>query len=241
VTIEDRLEPAEIAADRELAQLFDASAASAELRLASFPAFVRHRYLARFLGLYEIFRHVVPVKGSVIECGVFQGGSLLAWAKLARILDGGNMRRHIYGFDTFTGFPQNGATAELKARFATAGGLAEVRRLVETFQRNELPDQPDMITLIPGDAVHTIPDFVARHPHLVVALLFLDFDLYEPTAIALRHLLPRMPRGAVIAFDELDDPDWPGESQAVLDEIGLRNLRLRRVPFDATVSFAVLD
>jgi hypothetical protein len=98
-----------------------------------------------------------------------------------------------------------------------------------------------MITLIPGDAVHTIPDFVARYPHLVVALLFLDFDLYEPTATALRHLLPRMPRGAVIAFDELDDPDWPGESQAVLDEIGLRNLRLRRVPFDATVSFAVLD
>ena len=53
--------------------------------------------------------------------------------------------------------------------------------------------------------------------------------------------MPRIPRGAVIAFDELDDPEWPGESQAVLNEIGLRHLSLRRVPFDATVGFAVLD
>jgi hypothetical protein len=197
--------------------------------------------LARFLGLYEIFRRILTVKGSVVECGVFQGASLLAWAKLARILDPSNARRHIYGFDTFTGFPQSESADQAAGRFATAGGFSEVRRLVDSFQHSELPDEPDMIIIIPGDAVQTIPDFVARHPHPVVALLFLDFDLYEPTAVALRHFLPRMPRGAVIAFDELDDPHWPGESQAVLDEIGLHHLRLRRVPFDATVSFAVLD
>jgi hypothetical protein len=241
VTGDDRLEPDRLAADNKMAQLFGASAAPVELRLASFPAFVRHRYLARFLGLYEIFRRIVTVKGSVVECGVFQGGSLLAWAKLARILDPSNARRRVYGFDTFTGFPQAGSAAEMAGQFATAGGFSEVRRLIDAFQHNELPDESDMITLIPGDAVQTIPDFVAKHPHLVVALLFLDFDLYEPTAVALRHFLPRMPRGAVIAFDELDDPCWPGESQAVIDEIGLRHLRLRRVPFDATVGYAVLD
>lgn len=238
---EDRLEPDQLPADREIGQLFIASAAPVELRLASFPAYVRHRYLARFLGLYEIFRHVVTVKGSVVECGVFQGASLLAWAKLARILDPSNARRRIYGFDTFTGFPPDDPTAGVAGQFATAGGFSEVRRLVDSFQQSELPGEPDMITLIPGDAVQTIPDFVAAHPHLVVALLFLDFDLYEPTAVALRHFLPRMPRGAVLAFDELDDQEWPGESQAVLEEVGFRRLRLRRVPFDATVGFAVLD
>jgi hypothetical protein len=197
--------------------------------------------LSRFLGLYEIFRRIVGVKGSIVECGVFQGGSLFAWAKLTRILDPGNARRHIYGFDTFTGFPQRHAESGTVGQFATAGGLPEVRQLVEAFQRNELMDQPDMITLIPGDAVDTIPAFVSSHSHLVVALLFLDFDLYEPTAVALRHFLPRMPRGAIVVFDELDDPNWPGESQALLEEVGLSNLRLRRIPFDATVAYAVID
>ncbi len=235
---EDRQEPDQLIADREVARLFSASPAPVELRLASFPAFVRHRYLARFLGLYELFRRIVTVKGSIIDCGVYQGGSLLAWAKLARILDPGNARRHIYGFDTFTGFPVG---AETLGRFSTFGGLPEMQRVVEVFQLNDVQSGSDSVTLVVGDAVRTIPEFVESHPHLVVALLFLDFDLYEPTVVALRHFLPRMPSGAVIAFDELDDPDWPGETQAVFDEIGIRNLRLRRFPFDATVGFAIID
>ena len=37
-------------------------------------------------------------------------------------------------------------------------------------------------------------------------------------------LLPRMPRGAVVAFDELDNPMWPGETMAMLSNFGIRNL-----------------
>ena len=48
-------------------------------------------------------------------------------------------------------------------------------------------------------------------------MLFLDFDLYEPTRVALEHFLPRMPNGAVLAFDELDNPLWPGETLAMLE------------------------
>ena len=49
-----------------------------------------------------------------------------------------------------------------------------------------------------------------------MSLLFLDFDLYEPTKAALEQFVPRMPRGAVLAFDELDNPIWPGETKALL-------------------------
>jgi hypothetical protein len=57
------------------------------------------------------------------------------------------------------------------------------------------------VQCIKGDAVVTIPDFVRDNPHVVVSLLFLDFDLYEPTVTALETFLPRMPRGAILAFD----------------------------------------
>ena len=77
--------------------------------------------------------------------------------------------------------------------------------------------------------------------HLVVSLLFLDLDLYEPTRVALQQLVPRMPKGAVLAFDELDNPIWPGETLALLDTVGMRHLRVRRFPWDPYVGYAVIE
>ena len=95
--------------------------------------------------------------------------------------------------------------------------------------------------LVKGDVLKTIPAFVAEHCHLVVSLLFLDVDLFEPTKVALEHFVPRMPRGAVLAFDELDNPMWPGETLALLSTLGIRNVRLQRLEWDPYISFAVLD
>ena len=55
--------------------------------------------------MYELFKQVLSVKGSVIDCGVFRGFSLMTWAKLSAILEPENLTRKIYGFDTFNGFP----------------------------------------------------------------------------------------------------------------------------------------
>jgi hypothetical protein len=81
---------------------------------------------------------------------------------------------------------------------------------------------------------------VEEHPHLVVALLYLDFDLYEPTLAAIQTLLPRMPKGAILAFDELNKDKWPGETLAAIEGVGLTSLRLRRFPFDSLMSYAVI-
>ncbi len=42
------------------------------------------------------------------------------------------------------------------------------------------------------DRVKTIPEFIKTHPHLVVSLLFLDCDLYEPTKSAIERFLPNI-------------------------------------------------
>jgi hypothetical protein len=70
--------------------------------------------------------------------------------------------------------------------------------------------------------------------------LYLDVDLYEPTKILLENFLPRMPKGAVIVFDELNAKMFPGETKAVDEVIGLRNLKIERFSFDSYVSYAVL-
>jgi hypothetical protein len=94
--------------------------------------------------------------------------------------------------------------------------------------------------LIVGDAVASIPNFIEVNPHLVVAMLYLDFDLYEPTKVAIETFLPRMPKGAILAFDELNQAAWPGETQAVLETVGIRNLKIQRFPF-SQLSFALLE
>jgi hypothetical protein len=50
-----------------------------------------------------------------------------------------------------------------------------------------------------------------------------------------------MPKGAVIAFDELNHPLWPGETVALIDTIGINNLRIKRMPFGSTVSYAIIE
>ena len=70
---------------------------------------------------------------------------------------------------------------------------------------------------------------------------WLTTPAFEPPPAAHDPLIPRMPRGAIVAFDELDNPIWPGETQALLDGVGIRSLELRRVEWDPYISYAILE
>src|SRR5205809_1323422 len=90
---------------KNIEQIFTACPDSVEHKLESFPKYVRRQHLKRFLALYEIFKLVLPVKGSIVECGVYRGFGLMTWAKLSAMLEPEDLTRRIYGFDTFGGFP----------------------------------------------------------------------------------------------------------------------------------------
>jgi hypothetical protein len=47
-----------------------------------------------------------------------------------------------------------------------------------------------------------------------------------------------MPKGAIVAFDELDNPLWPGETIAMLETLEQYKLRIQRVEFDPYIGFA---
>jgi hypothetical protein len=185
------------------------------------------------------------VKGSIVECGVFRGSSFMTFAQLSAALEPTNLTRRIYGFDSFGGFPSVSERDRPQQTGASVGDLAadsfdELTELIDIYDSDRFLGHIPKASLIRGDVATTIPEFVRTNQQLVVSLLFLDLDLYEPTVAALRHFLPRMPKGAVLAFDELDNPLWPGETSAVLDEVGLNRLELRRFDFDPYIGYAVL-
>ncbi|MBX7148138.1 TylF/MycF family methyltransferase [bacterium] len=229
------------------AACFDRNPESWGKKIENFPKYVRRQNITRFLALYEIFKRVLPVKGSIVECGVFRGFGLMSWSKFSAILEPVNLTRRIYGFDSFAGFPEiSKADMSAKSNHVKHGDLhadsyEELKELIAIHDSTRFLGHVPKTNLIRGNATKTIPAFVKENPHLVVSLLFMDFDLYEPTKIALEHFVPRMPKGAVIAFDELDNPLWPGETLAMLEHFKKSPLKLERVEFDPYISFAVLD
>ena len=84
------------------------------------------------------------------------------------------------------------------------------------------------------------PQYIEDNKHLVVSLLYLDFDIYKPTKAAIESLIERMPKGSVIAFDELNQKEWPGETMAVIETLGIRNLEIKRTQFSTAISYAIL-
>jgi len=228
------------------ARLFECSPDATGDKLSHVAKYMRRQDMTRLLARYEIFKRVLRVKGSIVECGVYRGSGLMAWANFGAILEPTNLMRRIYGFDSFGGFPSVGPLDRGESREARPGDLRadcldELRQLIRAYDLNRPLGHVPKVELIPGDAAATIPEMIRRTPHLVVSLLFLDFDLYEPTKVALEHFIPRMPKGAIVAFDELDNPAWPGETLAALDTLGLRKLRLERLDFDPYIGFAVIE
>src|SRR5262249_29201652 len=210
--------------------------------------FVPVAEIGRFLAKSRIFDRVLPVQGSIVECGVYGGGGLMTWATLSAILEPLNHLRKVIGFDTFQGFVRTGARDPPASPnpAAVAGGLAsgaadEIARSAALFDLYRPLGHIPKIELVVGDALTTIPDYLAKNPHLVVSLLYLDFDLYEPTRCAIETFVPRMPKGAVIAFDELNQRAWPGETTALVETLGIRSLRIERFPFHPQTSFACLE
>jgi hypothetical protein len=216
-------------------------------KLQNFAKYVPTQDMRKFICRYELFKKIHQVHGSIIECGVLYGGGLMTWAQLSEVLEPVNHTRNIIGFDTFSGFGELSDKDKTGTAFqGRKGGLAidsydDLLESIEIFDQNRFLSHIQKVKLVKGDIKDTLPKYIKNNPHLVVSLLWLDFDIYEPTVIALKHLVPRIPKGGIIAFDELNHEVWPGETIAVIEEIGLNNLRKERFPFGGTMSFAVIE
>lgn len=228
-------------------KVFTHSAGSLSDKVDAFAKFASRQAIAKFLARTEIFKRVLHVNGSIIECGVLHGGGLLTYAKLSSIFEPTNHTRKIIGFDTFEGFASihendaKGDSSHLRKGGLKGSTLEDVQAAVDLYDMNRPLAHIAKVELVKGDLTKTAAQYIADNPHLVVAMLYLDVDLYAPTKAALDAFLPRMPKGAIVAFDELNAKMFPGETTAMIEAFGGSIPRLKRFPFDPYVSFCILD
>ena len=211
--------------------------------------YMTRQTLSTALTRIQLFEKMINVPGSIVECGVYKGNSLMLYYTLSSIYEPYNLSRKIIGFDTFEGFPSisekdgdyrkqgelNSGNYETICKWGGGGGelgLHDKNRPIGHLKKLEL---------VKGDACITIPEYVKNNPHLVISLLYLDFDLYEPTKAALQYLLPLVPKGGIVGFDELNDKRNQGETIAMREVIGIGNVNLRKFTYEPHVSYFVVE
>ncbi|MBM3432999.1 MAG: macrocin O-methyltransferase [Bacteroidetes bacterium] len=175
----------------------------------------------RIYGLVQAVRYIQAhrISGSIVECGVWKGGSMLACAET--LLHLGDSSRDLYLYDTFEGMPppktvdetiHDRKAAELLEKDANKSAnliwaystLSEVQ---ETLRPAGYPS--DKIHYVVGKVEDTIPATIPEQ----IALLRLDTDWYASTRHELMHLFPRLVPGGVLIID--DYGYWKGARQAV--------------------------
>ena len=235
----------------EIPRYWEESPGSINAKLENFTKYVSREALTRLLARNEIFLKQLDVPGSVVELGVARGASLMLWAHLSAIYEPTNYTREIIGFDTFSGIPatakQDTGSEGVSPRVKVGGFAfephmkADIERAVRIHDRTRYLGHIPKVRLVEGPIEQTLPEFVKANPHLVVSLLHADTDLYEPTRLALTLLRPRIPKGGVILFDELNCRLFPGETAALADTLGISSLRLRRLRYAPNLGYAVVE
>jgi len=231
----------------KLEKYFNKSNFSTIDKLSNFVKYVTRQDLTAFLFKYEVFKKILHVHGSSVECGVFQGNGLMTFAQISSILEPINHQRRIIGFDTFSGFPKlskedKGSTSA----FAKKGHLAtnsydDLLNCISVFDSNRFINHIPKVELVKGDISYTVPKYLKNNPHTIVSLLYLDVDIYKPTKVSLKHFINRMPKGGIIAFDELNTKKFVGETIATLETIGIKNLKIKRFPFEPNKCYCILE
>jgi hypothetical protein len=187
--------------------------------------------------LAEAVRYIVTndIPGSLVECGVWKGGSMMAIARTLLDLETGD--RDLYLFDTFAGMPPPAACdVDVYGRSAR-DRLARADKSRAVWAISPLDDTMKAVHSIgyPGDHIHFIKgrveEMLPSHAPATIALLRLDLDWHEPTRHALLHLFPRLVSGGIVMVD--DYGYWRGARQATDDYFREHKVRilLNRINF----------
>jgi hypothetical protein len=238
---------AELAARESLVELFRGCPIPADELLSNLPLFLKRQDLARILFLDELYRKIVGVHGVIMEFGVRWGRDLAILEALRGTYEPYNYTRRIVGFDTFEGFPavdpKDGASEITSVgAYDVTENYEEYLRAVLAHQEGENPIPHIQTTeVVKGDASVTVPEYLAAHPETIVAFAYFDLDIYAPTRDCLAAIGPHLTKGSVIGFDELNHAEFPGETAALKETLGLDRFAIRRSPLGSYPAYLVVD
>ena len=187
---------------------------------------------------YEIYKKITSLPGDIIECGVFKGISLVRFLTFRNFLEN-NYSRKIYGFDSFGKFPKSKKPISSDKKFIKDwerkdGNSIDINELNDVLKNKEFKN----FELVKGDVKNTIPKLLKKRPELMISLLHLDMDVYEPTKLVLNKLFKHVVRGGIILIDDYSCIN--GATKIINEFLSLnKNLEIKKLNFYHRPSFII--
>jgi hypothetical protein len=165
------------------------------------------------------------VIGDIVECGIWRGGNLFL-AKKIQDKYYKEIKRKLYGFDTFEGMSEP----------SNHDGI-RINKIYQNFKNNNEPwakaslddvknfskklfSDIDEFNFVKGKVEDTLKD--KKNLPDKISLLRLDTDLYESTKIELNILYPLLVEKGILIID--DYGDFPGCRKAVDEYFSDKNV-----------------
>ena len=206
---------------------------------------MRRHTLSKVLYYNELYQKILDVPGIVCEFGVHWGATTSLLLNLRGIYEPYNFSRKVFGFDTFSGFPEvddkdgkfskKGDYSSGEKHYSELGDLLKIQESfspINHIQKHEL---------IKGDATKTFPKWLEDNPYAIISMAIFDFDIYLPTKSVLTNIKERLTKGSLLVFDELNCPHFPGETVALMETIGISNIKLRRSQHQPWCAYAIWE
>ncbi len=121
-----------------------------------------------------------------LEFGVHEGHSIFHFAKENR-----SPESRFFGFDCFTGLPEDWNSDYKRGHFNTKGQAPKVG--------------DPRVEFVIGMFQETLPDFLASFKAGNQVIVNIDSDLYSSALYCLTKLDPHLPKGTILIFDEFGE------------------------------------
>lgn len=210
------------------------------------PLFLKRQEMSKIFYFQHLYQQFVNVHGVIMEFGTRWGTNLVTLSNLRGIYEPFNYNRKIIGFDTFEGFintsEKDGKNAIIsEGAFSVSPNYEEYLEELLTVHQNESPlSHINKFEIQKGDASVKLKEYLEKNPQTIIAMAHFDFDIYKPTLDCLQLIKKYLVKGSIVSFDELNDPNFPGETQALQEAFGLNTIALKRVPFSPMQSYFIL-
>lgn len=215
--------------------------------LSNLSLFINRQSLSQMLFMHEMYQHIVGVHGVIMEFGVRWGRNLALYESFRGLYEPFNHTRKIIGFDTFEGFPsvheKDGGSdiINVGAYNVTQNYQDYLTKILDYHEQESPISHKKKYELVRGDAVTSIQKYLTDNPETIVSMAYFDFDIYEPTKACLSAIKDRLTKGSVIGFDELNVHDYPGETLALKEVLGLDRYSIRHSRYSPTQSYIIIE
>jgi len=209
--------------------------------------FMRSGSLAKLLFADELYKKILPIPGVIMEFGIWWGQNLALFSNLRAVYEPYNYTRKVIGFDTFGGY-ESISEKDVESETIKSGGYTVsedyqqiLEEILQYHENENVMAHVKKYELVAGDATETIEDYLKNHPETIISLAFFDMALYEPTKACLKAIEPYLVKGSVIAMDEINNPDYPGETVALKEVWGLKKYQIIKSNYLPDRAYIVID